>query len=219
MDYTQEIKNGVDANIIKPADIYDFRGGELEDLLGNFYSFCRENLEIQSKQEPISPNILLFTNSFEINARAGFIHDRFVILIDLGLFQSCITNYRNNTALAEYFQAIYPNSVRKYDNPANILAFQICTQFTYYHELAHIFQFSGRNEEVKIQERNAGDQHGYNQTKHILEINADTYATICVATHIEQYIERTFKADVTNESTMETFIFFSCCLLNYTLNF
>lgn len=220
MDYSQEIKNSVDNSIVGNEDIYDFRGSDFETLLTNYYKFCRENLNIQSKQEKIFPNIFLFTNSFEINAGAGLINKHFVITINLGLFRSCIDNYYANTGLAHYFQALYPDTISKFDNPVNILAFQICTQFTYYHELAHLFQFSEKDTELKIQERNDKEEKkGFDGTKHILEINADTYASIAVTTHIEQYIRKTFKDEVTVENTIQTFIFFGCCLLNYTLNF
>jgi len=220
MDYSQEIKNSTENNIIPNEDIYDFVGSDFEELLTNYHKFCRDNLDIQSKQEKISPNIFVFTNSFEVNAGAGLINKHFVITINLGLFRSCVDNYYTNTNLAIYFQSLYPDTIKRYDNPINILAFQICTQFTYYHELAHLFQFSDEHCTFKIQERNDKDENdSYDRTKHILEINADTYASIAVTTHIEQYISRTFKEEVTIENTLQTFIFFGCCLLNYTLNF
>ena len=220
MDYSNEIKVGVDAGIIPQEDIYDFRDGDLKQLLSEFYEFCRKNLDIHSNQEPISPNVFLFTNSFDINAAAGVRNKHFVIKINLGLLRSCFVNYRENSALADFFGELLPDSIKKFDNPVNHLAFQICTQFTYYHELAHLFQLSGKEEDITIQERNDADGKAvYDRIKHILEINADTYATISVATHIEQYIERTFKDQVTLDNTMDTFVFFGCCLLNYTLNF
>jgi hypothetical protein len=220
MDYTLEIKNGVDNKVIKPEDIFDFRGSQFEQLLFDYYKFCRENLNIHSANVDITPNILLFTNSFEINAGAGISNKHFVITINLGLFKFCVENYYNNEDLTKYFQALYPETIMKFDNPVNILAFQICTQFTYYHELAHLFQFSTKKDDLQIQERNDLDtQVGFDKVKHILEINADTYASISVATHIEQYIDRTFKDNVTTNNTIETLVFFCCCLLNYTLSF
>jgi len=220
MDYSQEIKNNSDNKIICNKDIYDFHGSKFEQLLSDYYKFCRENLNIQSKREKIAPNIFLFTNSSEINAGAGIIKKYFVITINLGLFRSCIINYYENIGLTQYFKELYPNTICKFDNPVNILAFQICTQFTYYHELAHLFQLSGKNIDIKLQEKNNKEiEKCFDKTKHILEINADTYAAIAVTTHIEQYIIKTFKEEVTIDNTMETFVFFGCCLLNYILNF
>ena len=220
MDYSLEIKNAVDNNIIQLEDVYDFRGTPLEELLSKYYVFCRENLDIHSVQETITPNILLFTNSFEVNAGAGLKNKCFVITINLGLLKFCIDNYHDNDELNNYFQALYPDTINKFDNPINILAFQICTQFTYYHELAHLFQLSSQHDEMTIQERNNKEQtDNFDRTKHILETNADIYASISITTHIERYISKTFKDEVTIENTFETLIVLCSCLLNYTLSF
>lgn len=220
MYYIDEIKRAIAANVVLPEDVYDFRESVYKEFLINYYKFCRDNLDIQAKQEPIAPNVFLFTNSFEVNAGAGIRKKHFVIEINVGLIRSCFENYHDNTQLADFFTGLLPDTFSKFDNPASILAFQICTQFTYYHELAHLFQLSGKKDDIAIKERyNLTGESGYDRIKHILEINADTFATINVATHIEQYIERSFKDNVTLENTMDTFVFFGCCLLNYTLNF
>jgi hypothetical protein len=220
MYYTDEIKRAIAANVVLPEDVYDFSESVYKEFLTNYYKFCRDNLDIQAKQEPIAPNVFLFTNSFEVNAGAGIRKKHFVIEINVGLIRSCFENYHDNTQLADFFTVLLPDTFSKFDNPANILAFQICTQFTYYHELAHLFQLSGTKDDITLKERyNLSSKSGYDRVKHILEINADTFATINVATHIEQYIERTFKDKVSIENTMDTFVFFGCCLLNYTLNF
>jgi len=220
MTYTEEIENAIAIKAVLPEDVYNFSESDYKDFFTGYYSFCRENLDIQSKQEPIVPNVFLFTNSFEVNAGAGIRNKNFIIEINVGLIRSCLENYHDNKPLADFFTQLLPDTFSKFDNTANVLAFQICTQFTYYHELAHLFQLSGKKENIAIKERyNLAGKACYDRVKHILEINADTYATINVATHIEQYIERTFKDKVTIENTMDTFVFFGCCLLNYTLNF
>ena len=108
MEYSQEIKNAVDNHIFPKAEIYEFAGSDLETLLNGYYTFCRDNLDIQSQQEKIAPNVFLFNNSYEVNAGAGIINGHFVISINQGLFRSCIENYYNNTALRTYFESLYP---------------------------------------------------------------------------------------------------------------
>lgn len=220
MSYSIEIKAGIESGIFKAEDIYDFQGTPFEALLGNYYIFCRDSLDIHSKNIEISPNIFILTNDFSVNARAGRKANHYFIAINLGLLKYCNDNYIENPALQTYFEARFPNTITKFDNPPGLMAFQICTQFTYYHELAHLFQFTSHVGNLSIQERN--DENGkdnFLKIDHVLEINADTYASICEATHIEQYIGRVFKNDVTFQNTSETYIFFCCCLLHYTLGF
>ena len=220
MNYSTEIKVGIENGIFKAEDIYDFRGSPFEALLGDYYIFCRDSLNIHSKHTEISPNIFLLTNNFSVNAKAGRTADHYFIAINLGLLKYCNDNYIENPALQTYFEAIFPNTISKFDNPAGLMAFQICTQFTYYHELAHLFQLSSHAGVLSIQERNdENEKEIFFKIDHVLEINADIYASVCEATHIEQYIGRIFKNDVTFQNTCETYIFFCCCLFHYTLGF
>lgn len=220
VNYEEEVMRGTESGIMHIGDVYEFYGTAFEELFFNFYSFCRENLNRQSATENIVPNTFLFTNSFEVNAGAGLIGNQFLITINLGLLQSAVHNYYENETLEQYFLALYPNTISNYDNPVRILAFQVCTQFSYYHELAHLFQFSAKLNDAIIQERNDKEvDTGFDRTKHVLEINADTYASVALSAQIEQYISNTFQEKVTLENTMETVVFFGSCLLNYTINF
>jgi hypothetical protein len=220
MEYLTEIKECVDNDIFKREDIFDWDQSPLKELLEKYYVFCRGSLDIESKHCDISPNIIIVTNKLSVNAEAARTKTHFYIAINLGLLKYCNENYIENEALTTYFIEKFSNTVGKFDNPANLMAFQICTQFTYYHELAHLFQFSSKANIASIQERNDKESDSeFSITDHILEINADTYASVAVATHIEQYIGRIFKENATEDNTAETFIFFCCCLLNYTLGF
>jgi len=217
MKYDLEISNSIEHKILSNAEIFDFRGMPNDDLYEGLYNFCRENLEINSARENIFPNIFLFTNSYSINAKAGLRNGQFVILVNIGLMQSCITNYFENTRLNEFVSANFPDYIQKFDNPIGILAFQLVTNFTYYHELAHLFQFTKTNNESELQERTANA--GFDLLKHKLEINADTYSSIAIATHLQQYIDKTFGDEVTLEIANDTIRILGACLLNYIINF
>lgn len=220
MSYSKEIKAAIKSGIFEAENIYDFRGTPFEVLLENYYLFCRNSLDIHSKQNEISPNIFLLKNDFSVNARAGRKDEISFIAINLGLLKYCNDNYMENPALQKYFQTKYPDTISKFDNPPGLMAFQICTQFTYYHELAHLFQFTSHADNLSIQERNdESEKDNFLKIDHVLEINADTYTSICEATHIEQYIGRIFKNEVTFQNACETYIFFCCCLFPYTLGF
>jgi hypothetical protein len=216
-NYDIEIENSTKNGILKNADIFDFRGLPIEEHFGGLYKFCRENLDINSLKENISPNIFLYTNSFEINAKAGFINGQNVILINLGLMKNCLSNYSGNKRLDEFVDNKFPNLIKKLDNPMSHLAFQLTTQFTYYHELAHLFQFCNKKKEIELQERKTDDT--YDLMKHKLEINADTYASISIATHLQQYIDKIFGNEIDKKIISDTIKILGACLLNYVINF
>lgn len=217
VNYDLEIENSTKNSILKKADIFDFRGLPIEEHYEGLYKFCRENLDINSEKENISPNIFLYTNSFEINAKAGFVNGQNVILINLGLMKNCLSNYSENKKLNEFVENKFPDLIKKLDNPMSYLAFQLTTQFTYYHELAHLFQFCKKKNELELQERKTDDK--YDLVKHKLEINGDTYASIAIATHLQQYIDKIFGNEIDQKTATATIKILGACLLNYVINF
>lgn len=216
-NYDLEIENSTKNSILKNADIFDYRGLPIEEHFEGLYNFCRENLDINSEKENISPNIFLYTNSYEINAKAGFVNGQNVILINLGLMKNCLSNYSENEKLNEFVENKFPELTNKFDNPISYLAFQLTTQFTYYHELAHLFQFCKKKNEIELQERKIDDK--YDLVKHKLEINADTYASIAIATHLQQYIDKIFGNEINQKIATDTIKILGACLLNYVINF
>ena len=219
MNYDLEIENAIKNSILDYNNIFEFRDTPNENIFENLYVFCRENLNIHSKRVNISPNIFLFTNDFSINAKAGYRNNQSVILINLGLMKNCFENYLFNTKLDEYTNEKFSELISRFDNPISVLAFQITTQFTYYHELAHLFQFTKKQiPEIELQEREK-EEANFNITNHKLEINADTYSAISIATHIKQYIDKSFGDEINVEIINSTIKILGSCIMNYIINF
>ncbi|MEK6485742.1 hypothetical protein [Myroides odoratimimus] len=216
MQYKNDITNVDSLGIISKAEIFDFEGTPLEKILVLFYSFCRENLNINTDKKNIPNAYLLFTNSYEINAMASVKDDNGIILFNIGLLQYCINNFKNNEHLNDLFSSLLPEINSKLDIPINELAFQVITQFTYYHELAHLLQFSNKVNEIELQER-ASEQDDFNMSRHKLEINADTYSIVCISTHLIQYMNKRNIKD--SKEIVELFSFLGTCLLCYILSF
>lgn len=216
MLYKNEITNTNDLGIIPKQDIFDFEGTPVENILAPFYSFCRENIDININRKDIPNTHLLFTNSYEVNARARVKDDNGVILFNIGLLRYCIENFKNNEHLNDFFSSLFPELNSKIDLPINELAFQVITQFTYYHELAHLLQFSNKVNEIELQER-ASEQNDFNISRHKLEINADTYSIVCISTHLIQYMNKRNIKD--SKEIVELFSFLGTCLLCYVLSF
>jgi len=219
MSYDQEIQ---DSTTIKPAElaaVFDYRGTPMEETFHNYYLFCRENLNIHSARENIKPNVFAFTSGLSSNAAAVRTADnKFGIFVNTGLIKYCLDNFSNNPDLDDYLFERFPDTVDFFDISVSSLAFQIATQFTYYHELAHLVQYSKKAEKLTLQERNENCDT-YNELKHILEINADTFASIAITSHIQQYIANSFKENLTQEHVEITIIIMCSCLLNYITSF
>jgi len=219
MNYDHEIQNSIKNNLLKYADIFDFRNTPSEDLFNNYYMFCRESLDINSAKYNINPNVFAFKNGFNSNAEAKrTVDNAFGIFVNLGLLGYCAENFQNNTTLDKYCEQNFPHLVEKFDIKPSALAFQITTQFSYYHELAHLIQFSKKAENFALQERNV-DCNEYHEIRHILEINADTYASVSIVTHIVQYIDKCFGKNPEQKLVEDTILLLSSCLLNYITSF
>lgn len=131
--------------------------------------------------------------------------------------KNCLSNYSENYKLNEFVENKYPDLIKKLDNPISYLAFQLTTQFTYYHELGHLFQFCKKKNEIELSERKTNDK--YDLINHKLEINADTYASIAIATHLQQYIDKVFGNEIDQKTATDTIKILGACLLNYVVNF
>lgn len=217
MNYKEEVDYVIKNNIAKHVDIFDFEDTPNEKLYKDLYFFCRENLDIHYKRKSISHSSFLYSNDFSINAKARINKNQNTILFNMGLIQHCIDKYLFNHALNDFIESKESDLVAKFDSSLSYLAFQVNTQFTYYHELAHLFQFSKIATEQELQERSSDD--GFDIMKHKLEINADIYSSICIATHIHQYIDKIFGSNISQEIVTKTITIFGACLLEYIINF
>ncbi len=218
MNYDDEIKLAKEKDIIEAGDIFDFRETPNEALFEDFYTFCRKHLDSSLKKHNIDPTAFIYTNFFETNAWAQLKNDTFSIHINLGLIVGCSEKFLKNKALDDYLEATYPDMFGHYDNPITALAFQVATQFTYYHEFAHLVQFSKKREKLSLQERYIGASE-YDSVAHCLETNADTLAAIAIATHIQQYIKKSFGDKVSQENVEFTIVVLCSCLLNHIASF
>lgn len=215
MDYNQEIDYAIKNNIAKYDEIFDFIETPNEKWYKILYLFCRENLDIHYKRKSISHSSFLYSNDYSINAKANI--EKNAIFINIGLMKNCIDKYLYNNALNDFIESKDPDLYAKFDSSPSYLAFQINIQFTYYHELAHLFQFSQKTSKEELQERSNDDK--FDIIRHKLEINADTYSAICISTHIQQYINNIFGDNISQGYVVKTITTLGGCLLEYIINF
>lgn len=225
MSYYKEVDNIIKSSIFSnPAnftksDIFNFSDLPNEELYEQFYNFCRTNMDIHAEKLNINPNYFVFINDIRSNAQAVRIKGEYFMLINMGLVQSSIDNLLQNEELNKFFNKRFPDLISKYDNSIAGLGFQVATQFAYYHELAHLIQFSKQGERYKSLQEMYSTSPGFNMEQHKLEINADTYAAFAITNHIQDYLEKTFTDDLSEEKVKDTFVLISVCLLNHIARF
>lgn len=218
-DYNQEVKFAISQNIFNFDEIFDYTSTPNETIFQMYYDFCRENLNIQSSKLSIKPNCFIFYNNTSVNAKAGRKSDYYFIAINSGLIIWCIENIAKNENLNKYLEKHYPEITKFFDNDISILSMQIATNFTYYHECAHLIQFSKTYKEITLQEREENTVQTNLKSNHLLEINADSYASLAIASHILQYLDKSFGKDISKEKAISSLKIFSACLLSYITSF
>ncbi|WBL26780.1 hypothetical protein [Zunongwangia sp. HGR-M22] len=218
MNYDNEIKLAKEKDAIKSGDIFDFRETPFEDLCTDYYKFCRQHLNDNIEIYNIEPTVFVYTGFYDSNACAQYKNDAFSIQINVGLIKKCQDNYLQNKEFDEYLEKHHSDIIKHFDNPITGLAFQIATQFTYYHEFAHLIQFEKKRENISLQERFV-ETSTYDQVKQHMETNADTLASIAIASHIQQYIKKSFGDNISEENVELTIIILCSCLLNHIANF
>lgn len=217
-NYDLEIENAKKYNVLPSSDIYDYRETPLENVIGQYYTFCRQSIDVYSSKININPNVLIFTTYTNSNALAKLDVGTFSISINVGLFRKCYSNFLQNEMLDKYIEEKFEELTTPLDNKISGLGFQIATNFTYYHELAHLLQFTRRNENVQLQE-NVEQNSDYSEKKHFLEINADSFASIALGSHIVQYLEKSYGIHLTNKIAENVITILGACLLNHIANF
>ncbi|MBU3050375.1 hypothetical protein KNV96_19730, partial [Chryseobacterium indologenes] len=225
MTYEQEIINISTSSIIsepstfKQSDVFDYRELPNEELYNQFYTFCRANIDIHSAKLNINPNYFIFTTDLRSNAQAIRIKSDYYLLINMGLIQSSIDHLLKNDKLDQFINKEYAELVSYFDNTVGALGFQIATQFAYYHEIAHLIQFSKKGETFSSLQEMYSSASTYNIKQHKLEINADTYAAFAITEHIEEYLRESFSDELSLEKAHNTFVILGVCLLNHIARF
>lgn len=104
--------------------------------------------------------------------------------------------------------------IQKVDVPVCELMYQFAFEFTFYHELGHLVQFSSDGNDGVIKQFTRG---AYDYKKHLLEIDADTFSAVSLATHLIQYAD---KHRITSREDLMYLVKVSCSsILFYLVNF
>lgn len=217
MSYTAERETSLQNSIFSTDEIFSYDETPYEQQFHSFYDFCRKNLDINSQVYSLNPNIFVYLNNFSVNAKAGIKNNYYIIGINSGLMIWGIQNLLMNEELNNFINNRFPGLLNYFDNSLDVLSFQLATQFTYYHELAHLIQLNNGEENLFNERIEFGCD--YNVNKHWLELNADTFSAIAIASHIQQYLFNQIANDLDSEKANDCIIVFGTCLFSYIMSF
>jgi hypothetical protein len=186
---------------------YDYTLDDSFVLIEKYFQFCQTNLSEVNKEYLIQPARFYIKNEPSVNAIATLRNDYYVIGVNIGTLITMRVFFAQsrfifeNSAVSD-FKAIDG----KLDTPLELLMYQVCTQFTYYHELAHLIQYSPLNKnsqsnkeklhtghEITTDEAyamDAGTDDPYDLVKHTKEFDADLHGGYFICLHMIDYWKR-----------------------------
>jgi hypothetical protein len=144
----------------------------------------------------IVPAFMYFNNFTSRNAKAGLLKDTFLLSINMGTVHWLMDNFKLNSNIESSGIRFITVTSKFLDTTPQNLMYQMCFHFTVYHELAHLIQKSPYLESYldEVPKPNA-----YSDGRHLLEIDADEYSSLCLGTHILQYAEKLFPTSLNTE--------------------
>lgn len=188
-DYNENILKLLKVSDISVNDIYYFDTSPYAELYDNFYQFCQEYLTNYCQDYNIEPAYFYFRDDMTINARAGVKNSTYIIAVNKAtVYELYKLLYSNNHIIYESDTFTDYRKMKDFlDVPLEYLMFQLCTQFTFYHELAHLIQKSpylslGLNEQYRNDD--------YHFLKHLLEFDADLHGANRIGFHVINYWEK-----------------------------
>jgi hypothetical protein len=182
---------------ISPDDICDYSFYPLRDVIDRYFQFCQGYLSHECEIYDIQPARVFVRSHTSVNASAysnrhgyNIIAINAVTIITLYNFFNDKTDVFNCKALAEF-------KVLHQTLDLNRLLFDLCTQFIFFHELAHLIQKPHLNMWFDETYNNSSS---YSLEHHLYEYDADIYAANNVVFLIIEYWKTQVKVPRSQEN-------------------
>lgn len=169
------------------------------------YRFYSSNLLYNRILVP-DPSYIVFYNKNEIYAEAKKSNGHCIIAFDRGIISQLASwygyyfNFTDIKGLEEF--ELLESTIRK--NKISDLLEQAILHFTFYHELAHLIQYTSQ-EEFEREDFLSGNCE-FDGEKHVEEYDADTFAGIALTTHIFQYIKNLGLTEMELQNHLNDFV-------------
>ena len=182
------------ANIIELSqkdgikDYFDYTTNDPHGVVEKYFQFCQENLSEECGEYDIQPARIYIRRDEAVNGYATRTDYHSIIAVNFGTIVTLFEFFTNNESIFEKEEL---NEFKQLDNhfDLDLLAFQLTTQFTYYHELGHLIQrspiISRWIDELYAKYIREGD--GYDLERHLYEFDSDLFGSGQEALHIIDY--------------------------------
>ncbi|HXD94213.1 MAG TPA: hypothetical protein VNX01_13455 [Bacteroidia bacterium] len=195
----------------------DYSYYPIEEELDRVFTFYTETLSL-NQEYGISPAILFYENNNKINAVASKQNGYYVIGIYLGTIVYLEEIFKNkNNLIKDAGIKEFIKFEKKSGISINELMYQQALHFTFYHEMGHLIQKSNFLETQLFE--NLSATTAFDLKKHILELDADRFASLNVSAHVVQYAKNTFKDKLTEEDLEKILVIICSSALFYVLSF
>lgn len=172
-------------------DAYDYTGNDPYEVVERFFQFCQENLSEECGEYDIQPARIYIRANTRVNGAATRTDGHSIIAVNIGTIVTLFRFFTDNRSIFEKDELkAYQKLDKNFD--LDYLAFQLTTQFTYYHELAHLIQRSPVNNQWidELYGKYIREGDGYSLERHLKEFDADLFGSAQEALHIIEYWKR-----------------------------
>jgi|GEM_PF-6171428 len=186
-DYKRYIEQLKKISTINPNRFYIYEDISA-DTFNDFYNFFRENLN--SNEFGIEPAYFYFIDDNNINALATPPNDGFYLIgISKGLieiFERKFITYFDINFFKNFKDVLTLHN--KLPDCIGKLMYHDLVLFTYFHEFGHLIQFSSDRSSIEKEEKLSG-AGTYSIEDHVFELDADSFAAICISSYFIRYLE------------------------------
>ncbi len=188
-DHKENIRELVQQEGIK--DAFDYTVNDPYEVVEKYFQFCQQNLSEECGDYDIQPARIYIRADTQVNGYATRTKSNSIIAVNFGTIVTLFRFFTDNRSIFEKDELKAYQQLDK-DFDLDYLAFQLTTQFTYYHELAHLIQRSPINsqwiDELYTKYIREGD--GYSLDRHLYEFDADLFGSGQEALHIVDFWKR-----------------------------
>ena len=207
--YRKHIEELIRTTSVSSENVFAYiDGSPLEIVLKRAFQFYYEELKNNIGHD-LEPSFVFFHSDNSINAFAKREGKANIIGINIGT----IGHLHQIFELNENLQLVLENRFTKF--PASKMMFETAMHFTFYHELGHLIQ---RSTFLK-KELTEDTRDNFSLKRHILEIDADEFSAILIASHIAQFSTENLGGKLNQNDLEDLLTITSTSILFYLLSF
>ncbi|WP_423999814.1 hypothetical protein [Maribacter sp. IgM3_T14_3] len=210
-EYLTSCKETKEALKLPKKEFCDFEFSPYKNNFLQIFTFYEEAL--QSLVEfGISPAYLYLSPYFSINARARIHENKYIVNVNIGILKWIVEEFYLNEKLKNNSQFVKLKSLS-----INRLFGSAAAMFTIYHEIGHLVQNSkfleSNLEEIPKKVKQFAIE------RHILEIDADLFSSLCISEHLLYYAHTIYGKEVSTKKLELMIVLFTIPFIIYLLSF